>query len=79
MSFSSIDEYVKLGGMEYLKGYFAKRGERFGFPADIANATKNGLIWLAWNRDNYEYFDRFMTAFKYVLTTKRYDSASCYT
>ena len=35
----------------------------------------SNLIWLAWNRDNYEYFDRFMTVFKDVLTTKRYDSA----
>ena len=60
--------------MAYLKGYFAKRGERFGFPVGIDNSTKNGLIWLAWNRDNYQYFDRFMTAFKDVLTTKRYDS-----
>ncbi|MCJ8318567.1 MAG: alpha/beta hydrolase-fold protein [Colwellia sp.] len=74
LSFSSIDEYVKLGGMEYLKDYFVKRGERFGFPADINNSTKNNLIWLAWNRDNYQYFDRFMTSFKDVLSTKRYDS-----
>lgn len=75
LSFNRIDEYVKLGGMDYLKTYYAKRGERFGFPKDISNNTKNNLIWLAWNRDNYEYFHRFMTVFKDVLTTKRYDSA----
>jgi predicted alpha/beta superfamily hydrolase len=75
LSFSSIDEYIKHGGMEYLIQYFAKRGERFGFPKSIANDTKNNLIWLAWNRNNYVYFDRFMTVFKDVLTTKRYDSA----
>jgi predicted alpha/beta superfamily hydrolase len=75
LSFSSIDEYIKLGGMDYLTQYFAKRGERFGFPMGISNDTKNNLIWLAWNRNNYEYFDQFMTVFKDVLTTKRYDSA----
>ena len=75
LSYSSIDEFVKLGGMEYLEAYFAKRGERFGLSKSISNSTKNNLIWIAWNRDNYEYFHRFMTVFKDVLTTKRYDSA----
>ncbi|NMP31454.1 esterase [Thalassotalea sp. M1531] len=75
LAFSSIDEYEQLGGMKYLKSYFMKRGQRFGFEPEIDNATKNNLIWLAWNRDNYEYFEKFMEVFKDVLSTKRYDSA----
>jgi predicted alpha/beta superfamily hydrolase len=74
LAFGSIEEYIKLGGMDNLKSYFAKRGERFGFPAEIDSSTKNHLIWLAWNHDNFEYFEVFMSAFKDVLTTKRYDS-----
>jgi len=41
----------------------------------IDNNTKNGLIWLAWKRGNFEYFNIFMTEFEDVLTTKRYASA----
>ncbi|MEP3209703.1 MAG: alpha/beta hydrolase-fold protein [Maribacter sp.] len=73
--FESIQHYIDLGGMEYLTAYFKKRAKRFGGDDHIGDSTKNGLIWLAWNRDNFEYFNLFMTEFKDVLTTKRYASA----
>ncbi|MCD2259988.1 alpha/beta hydrolase-fold protein [Psychroserpens luteolus] len=73
--FESIQEYIDLGGMDYLTRYFKERAQRFGGDETIDNSTKNGLIWLAWNRDNFEYFNLFMTEFKDVLTTKRYASA----
>ncbi|WP_298511572.1 alpha/beta hydrolase-fold protein [uncultured Kordia sp.] len=73
--FESIQQYIDLGGMEYLTSYFKGRSERFGFDNTIDNSTKNALIWLAWKRDRFEYFKLFMTEFKDVLTTKRYDSA----
>ncbi|MEP2935778.1 MAG: alpha/beta hydrolase-fold protein [Gilvibacter sp.] len=73
--FESIQQYVDLGGMDYLTTYFSERAERFGGDSQIDDNTKNGLIWLAWNRDNFKYFNIFMTEFKDVLTTDRYASA----
>lgn len=73
--FESIQQYVDLGGMNYMSTYFEERSERFGMDKQIDNDTKDALIWLAWKRNNFEYFNIFMTEFKDVLTTKRYDSA----
>lgn len=73
--FESIQQYVDLGGMDYLASYFEERAERFGLDKQIDNSTKDALIWLAWKRNNFEYFTLFMTEFKDVLTTKRYASA----
>lgn len=72
--FYSIKQYEELGGISALKTYFKARANRFGFPEEIDASTKNTLIWLAWKRDNFEYFDFFMTEFKDVLETKRYQS-----
>lgn len=75
LSFASIEQYVELGGMDYLSRYFSQRGKRFGLATTVPESTKNHLIWLAWKNDNYQYFERFMTRFKDVLSTKRYDSS----
>ncbi|MCK0179996.1 alpha/beta hydrolase-fold protein [Flavobacteriaceae bacterium S0862] len=73
--FESIESYEDLGGMQYLNTYFKERAKRFEGVDNIDDNTKNGLIWLAWNRDNYMYFSFFMTEFKDVLSTPRYASA----
>lgn len=73
--FGDIQEYNTLGGISYLKAYHKERGERYGFSPEIDNATKDGLIWLAWNRDDFESFKFFMTEFVDVLSTPRYASA----
>ena len=73
--FSSIDDFLARGGIPYLQKYFKLRGERFDLPGNISNATKDHLIWLAWNHNNFDYFKLFMGEFKDVLTTQRYDSA----
>ncbi|MFC5046133.1 alpha/beta hydrolase [Aquimarina hainanensis] len=73
--FESIQQYVDLGGMDYLTTYFIERAKRFWGNKKIDDNTKNGLIWLAWKRDNFKYFNVFMTEFKDVLTTERYASA----
>ena len=75
LAFESIQDYINRGGMTYLTQYFQERAERFGGDSGIDNSTKNTLIWLAWKRDNFEYFKRFMTEFEDVLTTDRYASA----
>lgn len=73
--FESIQQYIDLGGMDYLTTYFKARAKRFGGEGHIDESTKNRLIWLAWNRNDFEYFNIFMNEFKDVLTTKRYASA----
>ncbi len=73
--FESIQQYIDSGGMGYLTTYFKERAKRFGGDDHIDESTKNGLIWLAWNRNDFEYFNIFMTEFKDVLATKRYASA----
>jgi predicted alpha/beta superfamily hydrolase len=73
--FESIQQYIDLGGIDYITNYFKDRAKRFGGDDQIDDNTKNGLIWLAWNRNNFEYFNTFMTEFKGVLNTKRYASA----
>ena len=73
--FESIQQFIDLGGMGYLATYFKERAKRFGGDDHIDESTKNGLIWLAWDRNNFEYFNIFMTEFKDVLTTRRYASA----
>lgn len=73
--FESIKAYEDLGGMQYLKSFFKERAKRFGGDEKIDDNTKNSLIWLAWNRDNYKYYSLFMTEFKDVLSTPRYASA----
>ncbi len=73
--FESIQQYIDLGGMDYLTSYFEERAKRFGMDKQIDNSTKDALIWLAWKRNNFEYFAFFMTEFEEVLTTERYASA----
>ena len=73
--FESIPAYINAGGIPYLESYFKERAIRFGGDGEIDNKTKNGLIWLARDRDNFEYFNLFMTEFSDVLSTERYASA----
>lgn len=75
LAFESIQQYIDLGGMNYLTSYFKERAMRFGGDGTIDNSTKNTLIWLAWKRNNFKYFKLFMNEFEDVLTTKRYASA----
>jgi len=73
--FENIPAYVNAGGIPYLKSFAKERAKRFGGDGTIDNATKDRLIWLAENHDNFKYFSFFMEEFKDVLSTKRYASA----
>jgi len=71
----SIQQYNDLGGMDYLTAFSKERAKRFGGDGNIDDDAKNRLIWLALNRNNFEYFNLFMTEFADVLSTERYASA----
>jgi len=73
--FENIPAYIKAGEIPYLESYFKERAKRFGGEGKIDNPTKDRLIWLAENHDNFKYFSFFMEEFKEVLSTKRYASA----
>ncbi len=73
--FESIPAYINAGGIPYLKSFYKERAKRFGGDGKIAESTKNSLIWLARDHDNFKYFSFFMEEFKDVLKTKRYASA----
>ncbi len=73
--FESVQQYIDLGGIDYLTTFFKERAKRYGGDGTIDDSTKNSLIWLAWNRGNFEYFNFFMTEFRDVLSTERYASA----
>ncbi len=73
--FENIPAYINAGEIPYLESYFKERAKRFGGDGKIDNATKDRLIWLAENHDNFEYFNFFMIEFSDVLVTERYASA----
>ncbi len=73
--FENIQAYINAGGIPYLKSYFKERAKRFGGDGKIDDSTKNRLIWLARDRDNFKYFSFFMTKFSDVLSTERYANA----
>ena len=73
--FESIKEFEDRGGIDYINTYFKERKERFGADEEIEEATKNILVWLAWNRDNIQYFNLFAKEFKGILENKRHNNA----
>ena len=73
--FESIQQYVDLGGSDYLTTYFKERAKRFGPNNEVEVDTKNILIWLALNRDNFEYFNSFVEEFEGILDNKRHANA----
>ncbi len=73
--YESFEAFENLGGLPYMETFYKERAKRFGGDGKIDDSAKNALIWLAWNKDNFKYFNFFMTEFKDVLSTRRYDSA----
>jgi len=75
LEFRSIDEFNRMGGLNFLAQYYKERGSRFGFSQEISDGSKNNLIFIAWITNNYPSFKFFMNEFKDVLQTKRYASS----
>ncbi len=73
--FESIQQYVDMGGIPYIKSFLKERVKRFGSDDSIYESTQNSLIWLGLNRNDFKYFSFFMEEFKDVLDTKRYANA----
>jgi len=73
--FESIQEYIDMGGIPYIKSFLKERVKRFGNDDSIYESIQNSLIWLGLNRNDFKYFSFFMEEFNDVLETKRYANA----
>lgn len=69
----SLQEYDDYGGLEALRLYYKKRGERYDLPKEIHKETKHFLIFNAMNEDNYERFEFYFKEFSDYLTPETRD------
>jgi len=56
----SLKAYDDYGGLEALRAYYKKRGERYNLPIEIHGETKHFLIYNALTEDNYERFNFYI-------------------
>jgi len=61
--FYSIKQFNDFGGMPALSALFKKRGQRYGLPTEIHPITKNYLLNLTVNNNDYENFTFFANEF----------------
>jgi predicted alpha/beta superfamily hydrolase len=73
--FENLQQFEKLGGLEYLARYFKSRSKRFGPDDKVEMDTKNILVWSALNEDNFNYFNSFVKEFKGILENRRHNNA----
>ncbi|WP_347921875.1 alpha/beta hydrolase-fold protein [Pontimicrobium sp. SW4] len=64
LQFSSLEEFTKAGGLNYVYGYYEQRAKRFGFSSDLTNWTMFTLTRNAMRANDYEQFDTFVNEFK---------------
>lgn len=69
----SLKAYDEYGGLDALRTYYKKRGERYNLPTAIHNETKHFLIYNAMTEDNYERFKFYVNEFDGYLETKSRD------
>lgn len=63
----SLEAYDKYGGLDALRAYYKKRGERYDLPTDIHKETKHFLVYNAMSEDNYERFKLYLNEFDEFL------------
>ena len=59
----SLKAYDEYGGLDALRAYYKKRGERYDLPTDIHKETKHFLVYNAMSEDNYERFNFYIDEF----------------
>ena len=69
LSFNSVAEFKKLGGIPYIKTFYDKRAKRFGFndPKELNkawHATMRNITLTAVGENNYSVFDELYEKFK---------------
>lgn len=63
LQFSSLDEFTKAGGLDYVYDYYQKRASEFGFSNDLSDWTMFTLTRNAIRANNYSQFNTFVNEF----------------
>lgn len=74
ISFRTLKQYEEFGGLEGLKSFYKKRGERFGISTEIDEITKMFVLYTAVIENNYETFLSYEQAFEGHIETNTRDS-----
>ena len=64
VTYRTLKEYEDFGGVEGLKSFYKKRGERFGISTDIDEVSKMFILYNAVVENNYERFIYYEKAFE---------------
>lgn len=63
LQFSNHDAFLKAGGVPYVKEYYQKRAQQYGFSSEIPRWTRFSIIRNAMRANNYVYFTSHMKEF----------------
>lgn len=74
ISFRSLKQYEKFGGLKGLRSFYKKRGERFGISTEIDEITKMFVLYTAVIENNYKQFLYYENAFDGHIETNTRDS-----
>ena len=64
LHFSSLEEFIQMGGMPYVYSYYAQRAKQFGFSPELTQWTMFTLTRNAIRANDYSRFDAFVNDFK---------------
>ncbi|WP_428740192.1 alpha/beta hydrolase-fold protein [Tenacibaculum sp.] len=64
LQFSNLEEFNKVGGLDYVYDYYKQRAQQFGFPRELTKWTMFTLVRNAMRANDYNQFDTFMNEFE---------------
>ena len=84
LRFSTLEDFISIGGNTYVESYYKKRKEKYHFSEDrntkdYLNTCKN-IVFKAVSEENYEAFNQHINAFllKDMLSITHYNHASLF-
>ena len=64
LQFSNLEDFTKVGGLNYVYNYYKQRAKQFGFPPELTKWTMFTLTRNAIRANNYNQFSAFINEFK---------------
>ena len=64
LQFSSLEDFTKAGGLNYVYNYYKKRAKQFGFSHELTKWTMFTLTRNAMRANDYDQFEVFLNEFK---------------
>jgi hypothetical protein len=71
LQFSSLEEFTKAGGLDYVYDYYQKRASEFGFSNDLYDCTMFTLTRNAIRANDYNQFNTFVNEFNKIVFFQR--------